>query len=424
MTIAWIDAGAGVAGDMLLGALLHAGADLTVVRRAVAAVDPRLAVTVEPTERHSLQAVKATVLDTATGAAADSPAAAHHHQHHRTWAQVRELLDAADLVEEVREKALQVFAALARAEADVHGVRPEEVHFHEVGALDAIGDIVGCAAALHDLGIAELVCSPLTLGWGDQATGEHGRVPIPGPAVLRLVRDGNVPVQGGPVAAEMTTPTGAALVASWCTGFGPMPAMVIDRIGVGAGSRDLPELANVCRLVLGTPAQLHLPPLPTAEPDTAALAVGEPLGIPILIETNVDDLDPRLWPGVLDKLFDVGVADAWLTPVLMKKGRPGHMLTVLCRDDQRESVLTVMARETTTIGMRELSVVRKHELPRTMVRVDVEGQLIAVKIASLHGYPVNAQPEYRDVARAADELGRPVKEIMALAIAAYWAQPG
>lgn len=420
MTIAWIDASAGVAGDMLLGALLHAGADLTVVRRAVTAVDPRLEVRIEPTERHSLQGLKATVVDTGTGAAADAPGATHHH---RSWAEVRTLLDTATLPEEVRSRAHQVFAALAKAEAEVHGVSPEEVHFHEVGALDAIGDIVGCAAALTDLGITQLTCSPLTLGWGEQVTGEHGRVPVPGPAVLWLVRDGNVPVVGGPVAAEMTTPTGAALVVSWCERFAPMPPMVIDRIGVGAGSRDLPEVANVCRLVLGTPADLHLPPVPTAEPDNAALAVGEPLGIPILIETNVDDLDPRLWPGVLEKLFDVGVADAWLTPILMKKGRPGHMLTVLCRDDQRDSVLTVMARETTTIGMRELSVVRKHELPRVMVRVDVEGQLIGVKIATLHGYPVNAQPEYRDVARAADELGRPLKEIMALAIAAYWAQP-
>lgn len=389
MTVAWIDASAGVAGDMLLGALLDAGADVERVRRAVAAIDEHLRVRVEATERHGIRATKVEIEVTH-----DQPAP------HRDFGSIAALLAAADLDQTVRERAHRVFAALAEAEGRVHGVPPEQVHFHEVGALDAIGDVVGCAAALTQLGVTEVRCSPLSLGGGEQTLGEHGFIPIPGPAVLHLVGEAGAPVVGGPIPMELTTPTGAALVTAWADGFGPMPPMTVRGVGVGAGARDPRELANVCRVVLGEPCGA-----PAAEQ-------------PILLESNIDDLDPRLWPGVLAQLLQAGASDAWLTPILMKKGRPAHTLSVLCRESLRDEVVRLVLRETTTLGLREQPVA-KHTAERGFAAVEVEGHRIAIKVATLDGVRVNAQPEFEDVARAADALGWPVKQTMARAMAAY-----
>ncbi|GAB3705744.1 nickel pincer cofactor biosynthesis protein LarC [Mariniluteicoccus flavus] len=456
--IAWIDCSAGIAGDMLLGALLDAGASLEAVRSAVRAVDDRLDVTVERTQRHQLDCAKATVVDTSTGAAADAPAhshdlrasaphshdlrasaphshdlrasaphshdlrasAPHSHDlrasasesrsHHRSYREVRALLDAADLAPRVRAHAHATFAALARAEGAVHGVDPDDVHFHEVGALDAIGDVVGCAAAFVDLGLEPdaVTASTVTVGHGEQAFGEHGRIPIPGPAVTHLARAARMPITGGPVAMEMTTPTGAALLAAWATAYAPLPPMVIDRVGLGAGTRDPQGVANLVRVVLGEPTKTTHTPTTPVEPA-------------VILEANVDDLDPRLWPEALDALLAAGAHDAWLTPILMKKGRPAHTLAVLCAPEDSARLVAVIARHTTTLGVRERPVT-KHVLDRRTDRVDVDGHTIDVKVGLIAGEPVNAQPEFDHCAAAARALGLTAKEVVARASAAWWSK--
>ncbi|MDT7546489.1 MAG: pyridinium-3,5-bisthiocarboxylic acid mononucleotide nickel chelatase [Actinomycetota bacterium] len=382
MTIGWFDCSAGASGDMLLGALVDAGAPLPVVQAAVDAVGVEsVALRVEAVIRGGLGATRVHV------ETADTTA-------HRTWRDVRSLLDRADLDPDVRSTALQVFARLAAAEAAVHRVAPEDVHFHEVGALDAIADVVGVAAALHALQLQAISASPPALGSGTTRSA-HGPVPVPAPAVLELLR--GLPVTAGVASHEMTTPTGAALLATIVTSWGPLPPMRISHVGSGAGSRDPAEVANVLRLVLGQPS-------------------ATPAETVLLLETNVDDLDPRLWPAVLQHVLDAGANDAWLTPILMKKGRPAHTLSVLCTDAVVNDVQRVMFRETSTIGLRTQRVC-KLALDRTETAVDVDGQRVRVKIAVHEGEVVNTNPEYDDVVAAAEVLGRPVKTVLQQAAA-------
>lgn len=307
------------------------------------------------------------------------------------------MIEAAGLDVAVRDRALDTFARLARAEAAAHGVAPEDVHFHEVGALDAIADIVGVAAASVSLELDRIVVSTIALGGGRQVRGQHGGIPVPGPAVLALVAEAEAPVVGGTAPYEMTTPTGAALLATLADEFGLMPPMRIQQTGVGAGGRDPVEVPNVLRVVIGESTEV-----PTTE---------------LVYETNVDDLDPRIWPQVLSRLLEAGAADAWLTPILMKKGRPAHTLSVLTSSANAEIVRSVILTETSAIGLREFGIL-KHAADREFASVEVSGQLIHVKIARYGGQVVNVQPEYDDVAAAATVLNKPVKSVLAQAIAA------
>ena len=386
--IGWLDCSAGMSGDMLLGALVDAGVPLTVLQSAVDAVD------VEPVTLHVSDVVRSGIgackVDVQV---ADSAAT-------RSWSDVRGLLEAATLDEPVRALALDVFARLATAEAAVHRVAVDDVHFHEVGALDAIADVVGCAAGLVHLGLTSLTASTVTVGSGT-TRGAHGPLPVPPPAVLALLS--GAPVQAGPVAKEMTTPTGAALLAATVSGFGPLPPMSLLRTGSGAGGRDPAEVANVLRLVLGEPL------------DSGAADA-------LLLETNVDDLDPRVWPGVLQALLGAGAHDAWLTPILMKKGRPAHTLSVLCAPSTAEALRELVFRQTSTLGIRSVPVGRA-VLDRSERVVEVDGQRIRVKLGLLRGEVVNAMPEWEDVAAAAAALGRPAKDVLRAAHAAATALP-
>lgn len=416
MRVAWIDCSAGASGDMLLGAFLDAGADREQVNAAVAAVDDSLSVTVERTSRHQIAATKASVRvdgelhpeEVAATVEAHGHGHGHRHGpadgaesagggHTRNWAEVRRLIEAAGLADAVRDRALDTFARLARAEAAAHGVEPDDVHFHEVGALDAIADIVGVAAASVSLELDRVVVSTIALGGGRQMRGQHGGIPIPGPAVLALLSEADAPVVGGTAPYEMTTPTGAALLATLADEFGLMPTMRIEQTGVGAGGRDPVEVPNVVRVVIGESIE---------QPATE-----------IVYETNVDDLDPRIWPQVLARLLEAGAADAWLTPILMKKGRPAHTLSVLVSTANAEVVRSVILTETSAIGLREFGIT-KHAADREFASVEVEGQRIHVKIARYGGQVVNVQPEYDDVAAAATLLKKPVKSVLAKAIAA------
>jgi pyridinium-3,5-bisthiocarboxylic acid mononucleotide nickel chelatase len=383
MTIGWLDLAAGASGDMLLGALVDAGVPLDVPTSAVAALHvEQIRLVTEPVTRHGLGAIRVHVH-------------APESSTRRTWTDVRALLTDAALPPAVRDGALAVFERLAVAEGRVHRMPPEEVHFHEVGALDALADVVGVVAGFAHLGLSRLTASPVALGSGS-ARGAHGVVPIPGPAVLELLA--GIPVVAGPVPAEMCTPTGAALVAELVSEWTALPAMRVERVGMGAGGRDPVELPNVVRLVLGEPADRH--------------GAG-----PVVLEANIDDLDPRLWPGVLDALFAAGASDAWLTPILMKKGRPAHTLSVLCRSEAVRDVQAAVFATTSTIGLRVVPV-GKVALERTSSSVEVLGGRVGVKVAVTGGRVVNVSVEYEDVAALARELGLPVKEVLRAATAA------
>jgi uncharacterized protein (TIGR00299 family) protein len=381
--IAWLDLAAGASGDMLLGALVDAGVPLDVPARAVGGlpVEP-VVLTTEQVTRHGLGATRVHV---------HAPPSSTH----RTWPHVRAILADADLDDAIRGRALAVFERLALAEGRVHRVDPDEVHFHEVGALDALADVVGVVAGFAHLGLDRLAASPVALGSGS-ARGAHGVVPVPAPAVLELLA--GIPVVAGPVPAETCTPTGAALLAARVQEWTTLPPMRVQRVGSGAGGRDPEQLPNVVRLVLGSADE---PPAPGA----------------VVLETNVDDLDPRLWPGVLDTLFAAGASDAWLTPILMKKGRPAHTLSVLCRADAEPHVRAAVFASTSTIGMRVVPV-GKVALERAQTSVEVLGGRVGVKLAVDGGRVVNVSVEYEDVAALAGRLELPVKEVLRAATAA------
>jgi pyridinium-3,5-bisthiocarboxylic acid mononucleotide nickel chelatase len=383
----WVDASSGASGDMLLGALLGVGVPVDVVAAAVAAVAPeRIELRPQTVTRHGFAATacRVEVADSLT---------------RRTWSDVAALLAGADLAEPVRARAHTTFERLAVAEAAVHGTSAADVHFHEVGALDAIADVVGVCAALEHLALDRLVVSAVAVGSG-RVQGSHGELPVPPPAVAELLR--GVPSYAGPGGAEvgeLCTPTGAALLTTNATSYGGQPAMAVTAIGVGAGGRDPDSHANVLRLFVGEEARVA------------------GVGSSLLLEANIDDLDPRLWPNVVAALLAAGASDAWLTPILMKKGRPAHTLTALVTADGAAAVRSEFFRQTSTIGLREIPV-GKTSLERSIRTVHVGAEEIRVKLAVHEGRVVNAQPEYDDVARAAAASGRPIVDVLADASAA------
>jgi uncharacterized protein (TIGR00299 family) protein len=389
--VGWLDLSCGASGDMLLGALVGAGVPLAVLADAVAALDLPLQLHQEQVQRAGLAATRVVV---------DAPEAG---QPHRTWREVQGLLTR--LPDALHAPAHATFAALASAEGKVHGVDPADVHFHEVGALDALADVVGVCAGFVHLGLDALTASPVALGGGSVRAGHgdlHGKLPVPGPAVLALLAAAGAPASGGPVDVELCTPTGAALVTALATSWGTLPSMEVDVVGSGAGTRDLPGRPNVVRLVLGAAA--HAAGTPVVEPA-------------ILLETNVDDLDPRVWPAVLARLMAAGASDAWLSPILMKKGRPAHTLSVLCPPAAQTQLVSVVLQETPSLGIR-VTRPDKFVAGRRMTEVVLDGQPIAVKVGlGPAGEVLTATPEWDDVAATAQVLGRPVREVLARAAA-------
>jgi uncharacterized protein (TIGR00299 family) protein len=374
----WIDASAGIAGDMLLGALLDTGAPLEAVRAAVSTVLPgEVDVQTAVVQRAGLRALQVTVHSRAE----DHP--------HRAWADIRQLLESADLPTAITERALSVFGLLAEAEGRVHGTAPEDVHFHEVGAWDSIADVLGVCAGLAALDVTTITVSPVALGSGRVRTA-HGELPVPVPAVLELARGWDVTAGG---AGELATPTGMALVAALAAGSGPLPPMRVGAVGVGAGARDVPGRANVVRAVLGT-----------VQHEPAADRMW-------LLETNVDDLDPRVWPDVLSRLLEAGAADAWLVPILMKKGRPAHTLCVLAHDAGRDALREAMFTLTPTLGVRE-SPVSRTALERDWRTVAVSGGSVRIKLGLRGGRIVTATPEYDDAEALAQHHGVPVRQVL------------
>ena len=398
---AYLDCTAGVAGDMLLGAFLDAGADLAAVRTAVRSLGvPGLNVEVEQTRRCGLRCARAVVITSV----ADQPS--------RGLAEVLAVIEAARLGTAAAQVATGTFRLLAEAEAAVHGVPTERVHFHEVGALDALADVVGTAVAAEQLGLlaedALLTCSALAAGSGT-ARGAHGTLPIPAPAVLQIVADHGLSLSGGNLAGERTTPTGAALVAALATP-GPLPPMTVEAVGNGAGHQDSPERPNITRLVIGCRTESGSAQGPgPAEPVT-------------VVETTVDDLDPELWPGVLLAVRAAGAWDCWTTATVGRHGRPGQVLTALCTEQIRPAVVDTLFRHSTTLGVR-WALWQRTTLPRTTVPVPVgppgAEQEITVKVAAGPGGQQTAKPELADAERVAQALGWPVRRVCEAALSAY-----
>ena len=371
---AWIDASAGVAGDMLLGALIDAGADLVAIQQNVGAViGESVRLTCEPVTRAGQHANRLSV----EVIAKDVPS--------REWRSIEHLIATAELPGPVRDRALASFQRLAAAEAKVHHVPQDHVHFHEVGALDSIADIVGVAAALHALKIDSISASAVAVGSG-RVPGAHGDLGVPVPAVVELGTGWKIFAGGS---GELTTPTGMALLSALAERCEDLPPLTLQTSGAGAGSRDTPGRANVTRVLVG---------------QRAAEADADLSHTDVLIEANVDDLDPRLWPGVLTSLIRAGAADAWLVPIIMKKGRPAHTVSVLARADQAAALRLMLLALTSTIGVRETTV-SKMALPRGWVNVTVADRDLSIKIAHHRGSIWQVTPEFDDLERASIELG-------------------
>ena len=379
MKILYLDCFSGASGDMILGALLDMGVPEEVVRNALDTLgldDWRL--TVESVERSSIRATRAKV---ETIQPSES----------RTYSDISELLSSSTLEEGIKTRALRIFTGLAEAEGRVHGVPPWEVHFHEVGSTDAIVDIVGCSAALAHLGPAKVVCSPLPSGGGIVTT-QHGDLPVPVPAVTELLQ--GVPIYGAG-ATELVTPTGAAILTATVDEWGPIPAMTLEATGYGAGTRIL-DPPNVLRVMVGI-----------------ATDVGR-LTDSLLVETNIDDMAPELLPYVVDQLLAAGAQDAWVTPISMKKGRAAQSLSVLVHPDDKDRVIDVLFRETTTFGVR-LTPATREILERRWVQVSVAGHGMRVKLGIRGGSTVTFSPEHDDAVEVARATGLALREVYFLA---------
>ena len=383
--VVYFDCASGASGDMLLGAVVDLGLEVDTLRQELAGL--ALAGYRLEASRVVRAGVAATKVDVVVEPG-DKP--------HRHLRDIRALLEASSLEPAVREQALSLFARLAEAEAAVHGTSPEKVHFHEVGAVDSIVDIVGGVLALRWLGASRFVASPLNLGSGT-VTMSHGTFAVPPPATARLVQ--GVPVYGEGE-GELLTPTGALLVTAHACAYGPLPPMRIERVGYGAGGRETKGRPNVLRLVVG---------------QEDAAAAGERV---LVLETELDDASPQILGPLLETLLAKGAKDAFFTPVQMKKGRPGVLVTVIAPPLAREAVEEVLFRETTTLGVRRQEWERT-VLERETARVDTAYGPIRVKIGRRRGVVYNAWPEFDDCVKAAGERGVAVKEVIAAALAAW-----
>lgn len=449
MRIAYLGCFSGMSGDMFLGALVDTGVPPKVLEDTVAALGVGARLEISRVVRSGISATKVDVW--ADGekdlpreefwakqgvARAPSPAKAahshdhshaHHHgqqhdphakdshaglpstteseRHHHTPArgltEIREIISKARISESAKRTAIAIFEALAAAEAKIHNVPPEGVHFHEVGAVDAMVDIVCAAVGAEGLGVDEIICSPLNVGGGSVQCA-HGTFPVPAPATVELLKE--APVYSSGIQAELVTPTGAAIVKTLTTRFAAFPEMKIEKSGYGAGSRDFPGHPNVVRLTIGE-----------AVSGLAAKTAAEAITV---LEANLDDLNPQVFGYVMDRLLEEGALDAFGLPVQMKKNRPGMLLTVLCKPDDADQLTQLIFTETTTLGVR-----RRDEVRRTLARrwenVRTQWGDVRIKIASMNGTVTNYAPEYEDCRHIAAEHRVPLKTVMQEAARVY-----
>jgi uncharacterized protein (TIGR00299 family) protein len=386
--IGYFDCFSGISGDMTLGALVDAGVDPRVIQTAVASLDLECELAFETVRRGGFRATYASVKA--------APEHAHRHLHH-----IEALIDGSRLTPRQNELAKRIFRRLGEAEAAVHGLPVEKIHFHEVGAIDSIVDIVGAAVGLDVLGVERFEASPVPPGRGS-VRAAHGRMPLPAPGTAELLK--GVPLAESDVEMELTTPTGAAILTTVVDQFGPLPAMTVEVIGIGAGTREVPGQANILRLFVG---QVAVP----AGSDRVWV-----------LETNLDDLPGEIIGYTITQLLAAGALDAFLTPIVMKKNRPGVLVTVLCDEPRIAIMEEVLFRETTTLGIRRYPVSR-HKLKRQAAEVTTAYGVVKGKLGWLEGRPPTFSPEHDDCARIAAEQGVALRSVYEAAQAAYRGGP-
>lgn len=394
MKIAYLDCFSGVSGDMILGALVDAGLPFEQLQQALhrLSVAHEFELVCRKVRKHSLSATKIDVIVHEHTDSHPHPHSshAHHHSHpHRTLNDIESIVIQSGLRSDLQEKIMRIFRRLAEAEGKIHGQPTEEVMLHEVSAIDSIVDIAGIVLALDILGIERIYTSPITLGRGI-ITCAHGVIPLPGPAVVELLK--NYPVEyNHNIEGELCTPTGAAVITTLSSGFKKNLQMTTYAVGYGAGSREFQQLPNLLRISIGEEILRW---------DEDALSV---------IETNIDDMNPEVYPYLFDRLFSAGALDVCLIPAIMKKGRPGHILKVLSPDEQMEKLLSIIYEETTTIGARFYSV-RRHKLPRHIVEMETPYGLMKVKVTEFDGRK-RYNPEYEECKRIAEKHQIPIQQI-------------
>ena len=447
MRIGYLDCFSGISGDMFLGALLDAGLPASVIEKTVAALNVGARLEISRLSRSSISAIK---VDVWMGEEKDLPREqvshvrehehAHHHEHshhdssagvspgspsrpnlarrgdspavarasrphpHRGLKEIREIIRKANIAAAAEERALAIFQALGEAEAKIHNADVEKIHFHEVGAVDAIVDIVCAAVGSLALEVDEWVCSPLNVGGGTVECA-HGRFPVPSPATVELLR--GAPVYSSGIDKELVTPTGAAIVKTLCKRFVAFPSMTITATGYGAGARDFSGLPNVLRLTIGEAVATQ--PTATAEIPEDTIAV---------LEANLDDLNPQVFGYVMERLLAEGALDVFGTPVQMKKSRPGMLLTVLARPEDVTRLTKLVFGETTTLGIR-MRQERRQTLVRRIVAVQTPWGEVRMKVANLNGSVANYAPEYEDCRQIADRNKVPLKQVMQEATRRY-----
>jgi uncharacterized protein (TIGR00299 family) protein len=399
MRVAYFDCPSGAAGDMVMGALVDAGVPFEALRAELGKLGlPGFTLERREVMKGVFRATKVDVHvhdhDHAHGDAGHAHGEPHGRHEHpkRNLGSILALITASGLEATVKAKAARIFTRLAEAEARVHGTTVDQVHFHEVGAVDAIVDVTGACIGLHLLGVDTVHCSALPVG-GGFVTGAHGRIPIPGPGTAELLK--GFPVVDTGVKRELVTPTGAAILTTLATSAGTMPAMTVEAVGYGAGDMDL-EAPNVLRVFVGRAAD-------SGGRETI-----------MQVETTVDDMQPQLWEAVMERLFEAGALDVYLTPVMMKKSRPGTVLTALCTPDKVTELSRVLFEESPTIGVR-WTAYQRERLAREMVTLTTAYGAITYKVSRLEGRVVTATPEFDEVRRIARAKGVPVREVLDLA---------
>ena len=388
MKLAYFDCFSGISGDMTLGALLDAGCDLTHVRSELAGLQmPGWELSAEKVWKNGMAATYARVKT-------------EDQQEHRSLNTILDILKSSRLAPPVRERAAAIFQKLGEAEARVHDVPLEKIHFHEVGAVDAIVDIVGACIGFQFLGMEKFACSPLNVGGGTVKMA-HGVLPVPAPATANLLQ--GKPTYSNGVQRELVTPTGAAIVATLCDSFGPQPAMTVTAIGYGAGTADLAGQPNVLRLMTGEVLEKTIP--------------GFDQEITV-IEANLDDMNPQIYGYFLEKALSAGALDVFTTPVQMKKNRPGTLLTVLCEAKDAQALMSLIFAETTTFGVRTYTAQRR-VLPREFVKVATAFGDVRVKLSRVNGRILHVAPEYDDCRKLAEEKNVPLQRVINEALRRY-----
>lgn len=383
MRVAYFDCFSGISGDMILGALLDCGIDHKKLFDKIYDLPIDFEVELKETSRSGLRGIHVKILS-------------KEKKVSRSWQNIEKIIQESPLDLDVKQKSLKILNLLVDTESAIHGMPKNKVHLHEIGAVDTIIDIVGAVQGLKLLAVDEIYCSPIATGYGIVKS-EHGTLPVPSPATIEILKD--VPIYSGMAPTELTTPTGAAIIKTVCGKFGEMPMIMVDKIGYGAGERDIPHQPNLLRLLVGDVEK------PAYEKSNL-----------LVISANIDDLNPEHYGNLIDQLLLAGAKDAWLSPISMKKGRQGICVSALVDEPDKNSVLEKLFREGSTLGAR-VCPVERHALPRKTIKVKVEDQEITVKIGYINDEPVNIAPEHDDCQKASAKTGTPLKIIYQKAIA-------